>query len=91
MGPAGFQRLIHAWLTDDLKTVSAEALDPLAKASPAIYRTMVVQRNARWLQAVLARLDQPGDVVMVVGVGHLIGPDGLPALLRAKGVRVEGP
>jgi uncharacterized protein len=90
-GPAGFQRLIHAWLTADLKTVTAEALDPLAKASPAVYRTMVVQRNARWLQAVLTRLDQPGDVVMVVGVGHLIGPDGLPALLRAKGVQVEGP
>jgi hypothetical protein len=90
-GPAGFHRLIDAWMAGDLKALSAEALDPLAKASPAVYRTMVADRNARWLQTILARLNQPGDAVMVVGVGHLIGPDGLPALLRAKGVKVDGP
>ena len=90
-GPATFQRLIRAWMAGDLKALSAEALEPLAKASPAIYRTMVAERNAHWLQAVLTRLGQPGDAVMVVGVGHLIGPDGLPALLRAKGIRVDGP
>ena len=90
-GPATFKRLIAAWMAGDLAALNTEALAPLAKASPAIYRTMVAQRNAHWLQTVLARLDQPGDAVMVVGVGHLIGPDGLPALLRAKGVKVEGP
>ncbi|HEX4181569.1 MAG TPA: TraB/GumN family protein [Caulobacteraceae bacterium] len=90
-GPEGFARLIRAWMGGDLNGLRAEALDPLAKAAPAIYRTMVVQRNQRWLEAVLTRLRQPGDVVMVVGAGHLIGPEGLPALLRDKGVRVDGP
>jgi len=90
-GPAAYQRLIRAWIAGDLTALSDEAIAPLAKASPAIYRTMVVQRNQRWLGAILARLNQPGETVMVVGVGHLIGPDGLPTLLRAKGVRVDGP
>jgi uncharacterized protein YbaP (TraB family) len=90
-GSASFQRLIHAWIAGDLKALNVEALEPLAKASPGIYRTMVVQRNAHWLKTILARLDQPGDAVIVVGVGHLIGPDGLPGLLRAQGIRVEGP
>jgi len=90
-GPAGFQRLIHAWMSGDLGALRAEALDPLAKASPVIYRTMVVERNQRWLRILLARLAEPGNAVVVVGAGHLIGPDGLPALLRAKGVRVDGP
>jgi len=90
-GPATFQRLIRAWMAGDLQALNAEALAPLAKAAPNVYQTMVAQRNARWLQTVLARLDQPGDAVMVVGVGHLIGRDGLPALLRAKGIHVEGP
>jgi uncharacterized protein YbaP (TraB family) len=90
-GSAGFHRLIHAWMSGDLTALSAESLDPLAKAAPAIYRTMVVQRNQRWLKTILTRLDEPGNAVVVVGVGHLIGPDGLPALLRAQGVRVDGP
>jgi hypothetical protein len=29
--------------------------------------------------------------VVVVGAGHLIGPQGLPQRLRALGYRVEGP
>jgi uncharacterized protein len=91
VGPSGFVRLIHAWMAGDLNGLRVEALDPLAKAAPMVYRTMVVRRNQRWLQAVLTRLQQPGQVVIVVGAGHLIGPDGLPALLRAKGVRVDGP
>jgi uncharacterized protein YbaP (TraB family) len=90
-GPASFHRLIHAWMDGDLNALSAEALQPLAKASPAVYRTMVVQRNQRWLRVILDRLGRPGESVMVVGVGHLIGPDGLPTLLRANGIRVDGP
>jgi uncharacterized protein YbaP (TraB family) len=29
--------------------------------------------------------------VVVVGVGHLIGPGGVPALLRERGFSVDGP
>jgi uncharacterized protein YbaP (TraB family) len=90
-GPAAYRRLIGAWISGDLTALNAEALTPLIKAAPAIYRTMVAQRNAHWLRTVVARLNQPGDAVMVVGVGHLIGPDGLPTLLRARGIKVDGP
>ena len=90
-GPVTYQRLIHAWMAGDLSALNAEALQPLAIAAPAIYRTMVVERNKRWLETILARLNRPGDTVIVVGVGHLIGPEGLPTLLRARGVSIDGP
>jgi uncharacterized protein YbaP (TraB family) len=90
-GPAAYSRLIQAWMTSDLKGLRTEALEPLAKSAPAVYKTMVVDRNRRWLAALLDRLDAPGDAVVVVGVGHLIGPEGLPALLRSRGLRVDGP
>ena len=32
-----------------------------------------------------------GALVVVVGVGHMVGPDSLPAMLRARGFSVDGP
>lgn len=90
-GDASYERLIKAWMAGDVAGLKREALDPLITSAPGVYRTMVVERNRRWLEAIEARLKAPGEALMVVGVGHLIGPDGLPALLRAKGLTVEGP
>ena len=30
-------------------------------------------------------------IIMVVGVGHLVGPDSVPNMLRARGIKVDGP
>ena len=90
-GSASYNRLLKAWMAGDVDTLRREALEPLIKTAPSVYRTLVVDRNHRWVEAILKRLKEPGEAVMVVGVGHLVGPDGLPALLRARGVVVEGP
>ncbi len=89
--PEQFDRLVAAWMDGDVEALEDEALDPLREAAPAIYERMVAARNAAWLRPLTARLDGKGTTVVVVGVGHLIGPDGLPARLRALGYAVEGP
>lgn len=90
-GPASYRRLVRAWMSGDVRAIRREAVAPMMRQAPGVYRRLVVDRNRRWLDRILARLDGQGEAVMVVGVGHLIGPDGLPALLRARGVRVDGP
>ena len=90
-GSASYNRLLKAWMAGDVSALQREALDPLIKTAPGVYRTLVVDRNHRWVEAIQKRLKQPGEAVMVVGVGHLVGPDSVPALLRARGVVVEGP
>ena len=77
VGPDGFVRLVQAWMTGDLKGLSAEALDPLSKAAPAVYQTMVVRRNEHWRDAVLARLDQPGRGGHGCRPATPIGPEGV--------------
>lgn len=89
--PDEYGVLVRAWTSSDIGTLEREALDPLRKASPALFRRMVTDRNTRWLQTLEARLNGHGRTVVVVGVGHLIGPGGLPARLRALGYSVEGP
>jgi uncharacterized protein YbaP (TraB family) len=90
-GDLGYRRLIRAWMSGDVRRLKHEALDPLMKQAPGVYSAMIVDRNRRWVKQIETRLKEPGEAVMVVGVGHLIGPDGAPALLRAEGFDVEGP
>lgn len=89
--PDAFETLVGAWLAGDLDELQRIAIEPLQKAAPGIYRRIVTERNAAWTEALDARLKREGRTVVVVGVGHLIGPEGLPARLRALGYSVEGP
>ena len=89
--PRAYQRVLDGWMTGDLEELDADALEPLRRASPALYRRLITDRNAHWAKRVKRRLAGSGVVVVVVGAGHLLGPEGLPARLRAAGVTVEGP
>jgi uncharacterized protein YbaP (TraB family) len=89
--PDEFQLLVKAWVDADIPTLEHEAIDPIRKSSPMLFRRLVTNRNARWTQVLDARLKGHGRTVVVVGIGHLIGLDGVPARLRALGYSVTGP
>ncbi len=89
--PTSYRRVVDEWLAGDLAGLQRDALDPLRQISPGLFARLIDGRNRRWTSVLAARLRKPGQVVVVVGVGHLIGPGGVPALLRAKGYRVDGP
>jgi hypothetical protein len=89
--PDEYAVLVKAWIDGDMATLDAEALAPLRKASPDLFKRLVTDRNARWTQVLDARMKGHGKTVVVVGVGHLIGPEGVPARLRALGYSVTGP
>lgn len=89
--PKAYDRLLGAWMKSDVKALEENALAPLRKAAPEIYKRLVIDRNAAWTTALDARLKGSGRSVVIVGVGHLIGPGGTPARLRALGYSVEGP
>jgi uncharacterized protein YbaP (TraB family) len=50
--------------------------------------TLLAPRNRRWLPTLEGYL-RGGGAFVAVGIGHLIGDDGLPALFAAAGYRVE--
>lgn len=89
--PAYYDRLIDAWAEGDTGAIEALGLTPMKQVSLYLYDRLIVQRNRRWAEAIAGRMAGAGETVIVVGVGHLVGPDSVPALLRARGFRVDGP
>ncbi|HEV7383231.1 MAG TPA: TraB/GumN family protein [Phenylobacterium sp.] len=89
--PDEFQTLVKAWTDGDVQVLDREALAPIRDTTPGLFRRLVTDRNAHWTKVLDARLKGRGRTVVVVGIGHLIGPDGVPARLRALGYSVTGP
>lgn len=89
--PGSYRQLVAEWMAGDLAGLDADALEPLRRASPTMYARLITQRNHYWADTLGKRLARPGVTAVIVGMGHLVGPGGVPALLRARGVKVDGP
>jgi uncharacterized protein YbaP (TraB family) len=89
--PGAFERLTAAWAKGDVAAIDKEAVQPVRLQSPGAYQRLVVDRNRRWVDTLVQLLKGNKRIFVVVGVGHLVGADGVPALLRARGVEVDGP
>jgi uncharacterized protein YbaP (TraB family) len=74
-----------AWKRGD-QSVFVRMLDQLRHGSPDTYRTMFIERNARWADWIAARMRQPGTVFVAVGAGHLAGKDSLLVRLAEHGI-----
>jgi len=86
------EELTKAWLAGDLERIGKltaselEALSPEARAR--FIERGLVQRNRRMRDRALPLLEA-GSALIAVGALHLPGDDGLIALLRERGYRVE--
>jgi uncharacterized protein YbaP (TraB family) len=85
---ANITTLAKAWKNGDAKTVERIVLEDMKK-EPAIYERLLVARNRNWLPQIEALFNRPGRAFVVVGAAHLIGPDGLIAMLEARGYQLE--
>lgn len=82
--------LESAWADGDLDAIEAEIGD-MKRDAPRLYQALLVDRNHGWMPALTRMMETEGRVVVVAGAGHMVGEDGLPALLRKAGYTVEGP
>ena len=82
--------LVTAWEHGDVEQIAGIDNRELAVKHPAEYKRMVVDRNARWAAALDSLLKDPatGTVFVVVGAGHLAGPDSVLKMLEKDGYKV---
>lgn len=79
--------LVAQWRAGDVAAL-ARRLETDFRDYEELRASLVVDRNRNWLPAVAALLDDDSTSLVVVGALHLVGPEGLPALLAARGFRV---
>src|SRR6185369_5165859 len=85
---ANVRQLADAWRSGDYATVERLVLSDL-KNDRDLYQSLLVDRNRNWLPKIDALFARRGRAFVVVGAAHLVGPDGLIAMLKAKGARVR--
>jgi len=81
--------LAGAYRGGDLEKLTSLSFDPVEmKKHPAMFDTLLFERNRRWMPKLEPLLDK-GGVFVAVGAAHLIGDKSVNALLAAKGHTVE--
>lgn len=78
------RQLIADWRQDDREALERIVLD-MKRDYPAAYERLLAQRNRDWMLPLEALLREGPAQLVVVGAAHLVGPDGLPARLAARG------
>jgi uncharacterized protein len=80
--------LVVAWRTGNSGKLAALLSEEFTVA-PALYTTLVTDRNRRWMPELEKLLKSDKNVLVVVGALHLVGKGGLLDLAKAKGIEAR--
>ena len=80
--------MIDAWHQGDTAALEEQLLTSI-EAQPELHEALLVSRNQRWVETITDWLDDEDDYLVVVGALHLVGDDGVPALLADKGIGIQ--
>jgi uncharacterized protein YbaP (TraB family) len=82
--------MITAWRKGNLKALD-KILNDGTKDIPVLNERMMIGRHLKWLPQIEKMMADGRTHVIIVGAAHLAGKDSVITMLRAKGVKVEGP
>ncbi|MDY6835902.1 MAG: TraB/GumN family protein [Chloroflexota bacterium] len=82
------ETMIEAWRDGDTSTLE-DVVTEGSEDYPNVHAKFVTDRNFMWLSQIEEFLEDEKQYLVVVGAGHMVGPDGLVALLQDKGYSVE--
>ncbi len=81
--------LIAAWKKGNEDKLYKLFVVQMKSNYPNLYKTLLVERNREWLAKIERYIQTPQNEFVLVGVGHLVGEDGIIEHLRKRGYRIK--
>jgi uncharacterized protein YbaP (TraB family) len=86
------KEVVNAWRTADkaaLDDIARRAEEDQSVSGRFLQKVLIEGRNGALADKIAAQLARDSGSVSAIGVLHLVGPKGVPALLQARGMTVE--
>ncbi|MCA9473336.1 MAG: TraB/GumN family protein [Nitrospirales bacterium] len=81
------QQLVDSWTHGKIQGL--EVLLTGMQAFPEVYEALITRRNQNWLPRIETYLQHDEPYMIVVGTLHLLGNEGLLAILKEKGYAIQ--
>ncbi|MFO7971842.1 MAG: TraB/GumN family protein [Desulfobacterales bacterium] len=81
--------LIAAWRQGDEDKLYQLYIAPMKTDYSNLYSTLIAERNREWLLKIKRYLQTPQNEFILVGVGHLVGIDGIIDHLKRSGYTIN--
>jgi len=80
--------IIDAWHEGDTAMLEETLLSSIEEQTE-LSKILITDRNERWAETISGWLDDDRDYLVIVGALHLVGDQGVPALLKARGLGIQ--
>jgi uncharacterized protein YbaP (TraB family) len=77
--------MVHAWASGDTQWFADELKSEIGR-DPALYDSVLVARNRKWVPKIEALLNDDKNYLVIVGTAHLVGQGSVIALLKKDGI-----
>ncbi|HYF22347.1 MAG TPA: TraB/GumN family protein [Caulobacteraceae bacterium] len=88
-GAEAAQAMTDAWVAGSESEMVALFVEAMRHERPELYEAILRGRNHRWAETLEREMRGEGVAIVNVGAAHMVGEDGLPALMKARGFTVE--
>lgn len=84
--PVELDQMVTRWAAGDIDSLEKLLVEDMKSEGGDLYDALLVNRNANWAVKIEDMLKGKGVAFIAVGAAHLIGPDSVLAMLKARGV-----
>jgi uncharacterized protein len=83
--PKEVDAMVRAWVSGDTQWFADQLKSEIGR-DPALYQSVLVARNRKWIPKIEALLNDDRNYLVIVGTGHLVGQGSVIELLKKDGI-----